>query len=280
MSKLYPSILGVASFIWVAGWTWWLSVEQQTGKKERDMQVSAFSIVHDHFHFSSDSIFHFNNSESIPFVPAGNHRGFKLLAAYLLKNETLNLTLTGTYLEQEHNRTTFPNLGLARAEAIKAYLVQYEAPASRIKTDDLCLNSFEGSDKTIKGGVGFSISKVVPAREVTGGTIPADLAGAGSSMNRVFFYGENEYALNKAHLPYLDELREYLQANSSTKVVLTGYSEQAEERNTKLRLAEMRAKAVRRYLVDTGLRRSQIEVIAKPEMAGSGRERIVTISLK
>ncbi|MFQ5448186.1 MAG: OmpA family protein, partial [Saprospiraceae bacterium] len=85
---------------------------------------------------------------------------------------------------------------------------------------------------------------------------------------------------NKNPKPMLDSLRHFLRTNRDKKVIINGYSEKSEEAKLPGNLAEKRAKAVRRYLVDTGVRRSQIEVKFTMQNAGDGEHSLVELVIE
>jgi outer membrane protein OmpA-like peptidoglycan-associated protein len=68
-----------------------------------------------------------------------------------------------------------------------------------------------------------------------------------------------------------------LKTDSKKKVTINGYSEKIEESKLPGNLAEKRAKSVRRYLVDTGVRREQIEVKFTMQNTGDGAHSIVEL---
>ena len=76
----------------------------------------------------------------------------------LERNDSILLTLTGIHISGERNKTNYPNLGKARAEAIKKVLIEAGVNESNIETA-----SFKVGDKFIEegklnGGVHFAFS--------------------------------------------------------------------------------------------------------------------------
>jgi len=280
MSKLYPSFYGTACILWIAGWTWWFSTGQYHGKDAADKPPPIFTISHDGFKYASPNIFYFLYSESVPSIPDDNQLVFQSLAHYLADHAGTKLLLTGTYALDEKNLSAFPNLGLARAEALKTVLVEKGAPKEKILTKAFSSNSFFQSNGKLMGGVYFTFSEQEAETQSPLKASNEQGTSVHEAVSKVFFYETKHYVLKKENIPFLDSLMAYLRSDGSKKVVITGFSEQAEEKATSLKLAEMRAKVVRRYLVDSGIRRNQIEVKAKPGMATGDRERIVVLSVE
>ena len=59
---------------------------------------------------------------------------------------------------------------------------------------------------------------------------------------------------------YLKSLKRYLRANPDRTVVISGHTDNVGNRRTNEMLSEARARKIRRYLVDTGVKRNQIEL--------------------
>ena len=76
----------------------------------------------------------------------------------------------------------------------------------------------------------------------------------------------------------LDELRRLIRSNPSYRLNITGYSTSDEEK-ARPGLAKQRAMSVRRYLVDTGVRRRNILPEAQPGAAELPTDRRVEITL-
>lgn len=278
MSKLLPSISGVACFLWVSGWTWIFS----EGKNPADVGSSQppISILIDSVRYNVQQPFAFEYSEATPVIAESLLPAIKSVAKSLRENDNTVLSIIGIYGKSENNRTAFPNLGLARAEAVKSMLETSNVPVGKILTEGMETNSlFQLEDKLI-GAIYFSFE-----RKKTGGKeeelqveSTAD-SNAEESIGHEFFYKYGDYKVEPKNLEFLKELRNELRNNSAKVVTITGYSAKDEEGASKIELAEMRAMAVRRYLVDHGVRRVQIKVASKPSLARNAQEMIVSMQV-
>lgn len=183
------------------------------------------------------------------------------LANYLSHHPDEVLTLTGTYSTDETNKTVHANLGIARAEALKEFLVgENKNVAENIKT------ASQQTDNTLlytgkwMGGVNFTFSKATAEKEVEDTPAPNAEKASAQAADLIITFAQGSYELDKSYLPKLGELRDYLRSNPSEVATLHGFSQKEEEKVQSGDLAELRAKAVRRYLVDNGVRRKQIKV--------------------
>jgi OOP family OmpA-OmpF porin len=195
-----------------------------------------------------------------------------------------SLKIIGVYSPMEENETSFPNLGIARAEAVKSILASSGADADQVGTVGLeSANLFQSGDK-LTGVIFFSFSNQ-DAADYQAVAMESEEEAEDEELEEFsdaqsFYYKYGDYKVEKHHVPFLKSLVKTINAQPNIKVVLTGYSAHEEEaESSRINLAEMRAMAIRRYLVDHGVRRAQIEVKAKPSMARNSKEMIVSIQV-
>lgn len=281
MSKLLPSLSGVACVIWVSGWTWIFS----EGKKATlDISNQApINILLDSVQYKVQHPFAFEFAEATPIVSEQLHPVLKSVVNHLAENPELQLKITGIYGLKEDNLTNFPNLGIARAEAVKSMLGTAGASLVNIVTSSMAVDNLFDIDGKLTGVIYFHYSsKILENQTVATNDKSSDITTGSSIIEDVqtFNYSYGDYKVEKRHHDYLNNLRRDLRDNPDKSVVLTGYSTPEEEaESSRINLAEMRALAIRRYLVDTGTRRAQIVVKAKPSMARSSSEMIVSIQV-
>lgn len=294
MSKLIPSISGVACFLWVAVWSWWIPNENASQiEAANSFSKTAISIVTPDSVFTATEIFSFHKSDDMPVLPEDNIKMLRSLAEYLMTNPQQSLTLVGEYLPMpyERNQSPYPNLGLARAHSIKNILVAEGANIDQIQTAGEEVDTHNKIEDRILGGVEFIFGKTnesdiayIDKKESTatdeGGAegVETKTDEGESELSVIFRYDENDFALARENRQSLDNLRSLVRKNPSYKLIITGYSAKGEEKNVD-NLAERRSLAVRRYLVDTGVRRRNIIVESHPGAAKDDEQRRVEITV-
>ncbi len=281
MSKLLPLLAGAACFLWVSGWTWILSDGEQTANNSSQ---SPINIYVDSVRYKVQHPFAFRYSDATPVVAENLLPVIKSVAKKLDADKKSSLKITGIYSQQEENETSFPNLGIARAEAVKSMLESSGANSEQIATVGMESANLFQMDGKLMGTIYFSFSapesKEMQATDVKGEDEVDESELEEYSEAESFYYKYGDYKVVNSHVPYLKKLLKILKEQPRTKVVLTGYSGQEEEAaSDRINLAEMRALSIRRYLVDHGARRAQIEVKAKPAMSQNGKEMIVAIQI-
>ncbi len=278
MSKLLPTITGVACFLWVSGWTWIFSEGKQAASPSPDQ--TPINILIDSLQYQVQQPFSFDYSEATPIIQADLHPALNSISQKLNESNELSLKILGVYSPHEKNKTSAANLGEARALAIKSILVANGAVPEKIAVAGLVANNLFEINKKLTGAIYFSFveaSQTVSNHKLEP-TAPSSKKHASTVFAKSFYYKFGDYKLPKNQISFMKELASKLKKNSSSSVELTGYSEAEEEEvSSKVNLAEMRALSVRRYLVDHGVRRSQIVVKAKPSMAQNPDEMAVTI---
>jgi outer membrane protein OmpA-like peptidoglycan-associated protein len=284
MSKLLPALLGIACIFWISTWIYQLTKQEGIHLPQTAAIPYSLSISHHNFSAETSDLLSFSISEEQPQLTDSSSLFLQKLTAYLTENPGEKLILTGVYTPEEKNRTVSQNLGIARAEAVKSILVQKGAPAGNILTRYLQSNSLPKANGKILNGVFFSFEDATAVSEPnlvkTGQSAQPEQEVFEPENGRIFLFSNGEASLKESHRTNLRELRHYLRANPSLKIVITGYSEPEEEFKTNFNLAEMRARAIRRYLVDSGTRRRQIEIVAKPSMAEGEQGRVATIAIQ
>jgi outer membrane protein OmpA-like peptidoglycan-associated protein len=277
VSKLIAPASGFACLAWLSLWSWWLSKEYSSFDTAPGGTAVTYHLQDGNFSYSGKSAYAFTLSDAVPIVAKDDVVFFKDVAAYLTSHPARILTLTGHFSIEEKNGTAFKNLGIARAAALKTLLTSAGAPATNIEIAGNSSASAVMEGDKLLGAVGFVFSEKaeeIPAPE----QLPAPARN--EKIWRTISYVQGGYGLNNAGVnpkPMLDSLRNILRAAGHKKVIINGYSEKTEESKLPGNLAEKRAKAVRRYLVDAGVRRDQIEVKFTMQNEDNGAHSIVEL---
>jgi outer membrane protein OmpA-like peptidoglycan-associated protein len=112
------------------------------------------------FNLNFNDNFNFKTSNFSILEPVSGpvENGVLKLKDYLLENPLKTIDITGFYKSEEINDSAYPNLGIARANAIKNYFVLHGVPSKQIDTygklnDDIV----PGETNTLFGPVKFGI---------------------------------------------------------------------------------------------------------------------------
>ncbi len=218
----------------------------------------------------------------------------KEVAAFLKGNPNKSLQIFGWYDTEESTGDPDKNLGVERANALKKWWISMGVPATQIKL------SAEGKDDLIFigdklfGGADYSISS--PDDEVVktegdatpdeydengekkpDGNATADNGGdadnnnsndGGSAVsmpklvNIYFDHNSDVPNINAAEGEKLAEYVQYLKAATNKTLTISGHTSSKGTKEYNLKLSQRRAEAVKNYLVQKGVSKSQI--VTKP----------------
>lgn len=305
--------------LWMAGSTWWhvckikqLCVDDvkatpaTTEETAAPTTANAFMIADgDRFKLEFPGNFSFAKSGANANM---NSLGGSLdaMVAYLKANPGRTLEIKGYYSANETNSTSFPNLGIARAEGLKQYLVQQGIPAGSITTSAEERNlAFTAKGDSLYGGLDFAfagVEKPVEAEPVASTTsepikitkevTEKELANSEKftsvfkPIDLYFQLGESNYIKTEDTKKFFGEAIRYLAEHKDKKLLLTGHTDSSGPEDVNMELSRDRANDVKARLRKAGVSSEQIIVKAKGEtepkadnstMSGRKANRRVTV---
>jgi len=254
-------ILVILSLLWLIGGTWLLT-SWLCGTSTASASLPYFSVTDGDFNTKAANTFTFGFNGAKANMTQEANNSIKAVAKHLKDNGTRLLTLTGLTTSTESNKD-IQDLGLARAEEIKAHLVKAGAPADNIVTKSMTADNAHFSNKNglLFGGVNFNFSGI---DEGMGGTIDNDASlRTITSATDVFSfsYGDGYYepVMTDGLSDYLGLLRQYVTDNPDTKIYITGYTDDEGSREK----SKQWARTVRNLLMDNGFERKEMTYTGK-----------------
>ena len=218
------------------------------------------------------------------------------LTAYLKANQVTSMpgksmTITGYYMPDETNGTSFANVGLARAEAVKQYFVQQGVEAESLITKGEVRSGTDGNSDLVRnskgdllyGGIGFAFGGAEPVATPTADTTQAPSASTTAPVTEdglaaaekftsvfkpidlYFRLAGSSFIRTPETTKFFDEAAKYLATHKDKKLVLTGHTDNSGPDATNLELSRRRANGVKSRLRRSGIRQEQIVVEAKGE---------------
>lgn len=186
------------------------------------------------------------------------------LAAYLKSNPNRKLTVTGLYASMEQKSATFPDLGLARAEALKKYLVEMGVPASQVATTSKMIElQFSADDSTHGMEFGFD-SLVIPKTEEALAAAEK-YEDAFKPMDLYFQTSSTNYIQTEDNQKFLEEAKKYLASHKDKKLSITGHTDNVGADDKNLALSGKRAEGVKVAFKKYGIAADQLTTEAKGE---------------
>ena len=259
MSKYLSPAAIIAMVVWLAFWSWYLSGEYLTVYGRSLQQAPVFRLQHGQLKYTGQEVFSFKPSTAIPQLNPEHHQLLNSVSRYLRTHPNLYLCLKGLCASFEMNGTSYDDLGLARAEALKGLLVAAGAPPRRILSEAEQFDNLISVEGQLHGAVLFSFSENGWEKPVSFKSFIANQEQARYTLH----FPEGRYELQETAekaTPLLDSLIVFVGRRPKSKVLITGFSNSQEEEKTPYNLAELRARAVRQYLLTHGLDRKRVDM--------------------
>lgn len=198
--------------------------------------------------------------------PAAVKTEFNDLAAYLKDNPTKSVTLNGHHMASENNPTSSDNLGLARADAMKGYLIGLGVPAAQLLTGSMLKDSLEvNNNQQVVGGMDYSFGTVAGGRNLN--IQDAAAFSTTANNNLVFPISSDEYMDPAAEVTTsFQKTAAYLKANPKRSLKITGlYTDKETNSSVLPSLGMARANKIKGMLIAMGVSSKQIDLDARME---------------
>ncbi|WP_158974765.1 OmpA family protein [Cellulophaga sp. L1A9] len=216
------------------------------------------------FAYESNDNFNFNRSSSSILMPLSTSitEGITSTKSYLEQNTGKVFDITGFYKSDEANKSAFPNLGIARANAIKNHLVAQGIPSSSLNIlGELNDDMISSPENVFLGPASYAISNEHEDLEdemkalynkIKADPLVLNFNTGQASINLTSEERQKIVAISK----YLDKV-----ANASCSVV--GHTDSQGNRITNIGLGQERADFAKQYLIDNGIMASKIIATSK-----------------
>ncbi len=259
----------IALVAWICGSTYWhvCKIKQLCdgpSASSTGYAVPALKIT-DGTNLNLESASNFGFKKSLPNVNYANvQRELDSLANYLKMNPNRKSTITGLYSSIETNATTFADLGLARADAIRQYMVGAGVPVTQLEIGSRMIDiAFSPEDSLHGMEFGFGDLALPKTEQAL-----AEAEKYDGLFNPIDFYfgtAKADYIKTDENKKFLEEATKYLATNKDKKLVLTGHTDSEGDEDLNQRLSGKRAEGVKAKLVKMGIASEQIVTDAKGE---------------
>ena len=222
-----------------------------------------FSVDGNGFSYSTNDNYDFNSSSPTILLPLSQEltAGINELQRFLESNETSVLNVTGYYKSDEVNNSVFPNLGIARANAIKNDLASKGISTAQINTMGKVMDEMFAVDTIYRGAAFFSIEK-------KSNTDEAELKALydGIKTNPLILYFNTAAAsinLDMEQREKVADISKYLDKVDGAKANIVGHTDTTGKATTNMQLGLDRANFAKQYFIENGIPESKIVVSSK-----------------
>lgn len=217
-----------------------------------------FSVNDGAYTFNVNENFNFNLSSQEILMPLADNvaNGVESLKAYLLENSDKIIDITGLYRSDEENPSAFPNLGLARANSVKNYLVSKGIPSAQTNTVGKLVDDLVPNGNTLLGPITY---------EITAGNenAAADLKALHDEIvaNPLVLYfktGQAAINLTAEQRQKVANIAAYLDKVEGASCKVIGHTDNTGGRITNIALGQERADFAKAYFVRNGIPAAKI----------------------
>jgi OOP family OmpA-OmpF porin len=198
-----------------------------------------------------------------------NYSGIRIeldsLTNYLLaQHGNKRVIIAGSYSPAETNHSTFPNLGIARANEVKNILTKAGIVDSVLSLKSLLDTTIVFNNDTLTGGITFAFENKPLLTEL-------DLANAEKyesifkPMNLYFPTASAQYIITTENQKFLMAAKQYLLNHLQSKLLLIGHTDNEDSAEWNLILSKKRALSVKRQFSKAGVAPDRIFATGKGE---------------
>lgn len=226
--------------------------------KEPEPTSFPFSVKDGEYAFDVNDNFNFDLSSSSVLMPLSENvsNGVESLKSYLLENSNKVINITGLYRSDEDNPSAFPNLGLARANAVKNYLVANGIPSVQTSIFGKLMDELLPIDNTLLGPITYEIEK---GNENAGEALEA-LHDEIIANPLVLYFQTGQAAINLTteQRQKVANISSYLDKVEGASCKVVGHTDNTGNRITNIGLGQERADFAKAYLVSNGISADKI----------------------
>lgn len=189
------------------------------------------------------------------------NKGIDGLKSYLSDHSGKAITITGLYSADEDNNTAWPNLGLARANAIKNYFVGLGIPSEQTNTLGKLMDNLVPKGNVLLGSASFNIVE----RPEDNSEELKELYDNIREKPLVLYFetGEAAIQLTAEQRQKVADIARYLDKVKDASCSVIGHTDNTGSRATNLNLGLERADFAKAYLIRNGISESKITTNTK-----------------
>ncbi|MBM1104941.1 OmpA family protein [Aurantibacter crassamenti] len=183
------------------------------------------------------------------------------LKTYLGDQSDKVMNITGFYKSDENNNSAFPNLGLARANAVKNHLVEQGISSTQINTFGQLKEEMISKDNIYYGPVSYSL-------ETEAANAMDDMKALRDKINAdplvlYFDTAEASISLTAAQRQKIADISRYIDKVADASCNVVGHTDNTGKASTNMRLGQNRADFAKDYLMKNGISGTKINASSK-----------------
>ena len=241
--------------------------------------------------FSADENFNFKKSDYriLDSISSTIDDGIIKVKEYLDADGTKRFNITGLYSSDEVNNSAFPNLGLARANAVKNYMVSKGIPSRLINIYGKLNDELVADNNVLLGPLSYDILTRTGENSADDEALKQACDAIKENPLMLYFKtGEASINLTPEQRQKFADITRCID-KLGVKVFVVGHTDNTGDANANMQLGQERANFVKEYLIQNGIVSDSIEASSKgqtepiadndtPEGRAKNRRIVVTIN--
>ncbi|MFK7750524.1 MAG: OmpA family protein [Kordia sp.] len=216
---------------------------------------------------NAENNFNFKNSDHHFITPVSDDlkKAFTDLQAYVKGNPSKRIQVIGHYTANEKNNSAYPNLGLARANAVKNHMMSLGVPSKIIDTYGTLKNDLvPNADNVYFGPIDYTVKTIV-----AGDTSEADELKAlrdkiiTNPLVLNFKTGQTVINLTTEQRQKIADISKYLDKVNGATCLIVGHTDNVGDASENMGYGQKRADFAKKYLIDNEISTSRITAISK-----------------
>jgi len=179
-------------------------------------------------------------------------------ATYLKNNQDRELTITGMYSDQESYSGVLSNLGLARANNVKSYMLGLGVAASQLSIASRVIPDGQIKNNLVDKGVEFGFAKASGNVDSRLATIKGRLIDTPPAVTLRFNTGDDQMNLSATQRQDFADIIYYLDNVSGSGLTIGGHTDNVGNPQNNQGLSASRAETVKAYLASNGINNARM----------------------
>ncbi len=213
--------------------------------------------------YNDNDNYNFNLSSSSILTPLSQKvtDGVISLKGFLADNANKVINITGYYKSNETNSTMYPNLGLARANAVKNHFVENGISSTQINTLSALMDDMVAKDNVYLGPVAYSLEdKAADADDELQALYEKIKA---NPLVLYFDTAEASINLSAEQRQKVADISRYLDKVTDAKALVVGHTDNTGVAASNMKLGQNRADFAKNYLMTNGIAAAKISASSK-----------------
>lgn len=221
------------------------------------------------FSYKANEHFNFNINGFNPLTPINPNvdTGIAKLKAYLTEHPEKTLDVIGLYTSKETNNSAFPNLGIARANAVKNYFVAKGIDSKHLNTKGKLNDDLVPNNSIYQGPLEYHFNTYNSLEEEEAALkIELDALKKEIQADPLMLYfdtGSSNISLTANQRAKMAKMVRYVDKADDGEIDVTGHTDNTGNKAANIKLGLSRANKIKDYFVRNGISSEKIKTFSE-----------------